>query len=215
MTTALKTNGPRAEFLAQNAQAARLQKSQLAEIIKRIGKFFEVFKPAMMGVVASAENARQAGVMLCEFEETLPGRKLTLDFYEQLRAEFVDRRGHAISFDQLQWFMRVARQHPDPFTEILDALQYKQPMLLASGEFNLESQRPPQTSHSPPEPAERLKAYFDSGLADTIRALRENPDYCPGGRLRPDLREVLMEDLAPKLKVWDEGREWLRSEMGI
>ena len=43
--------------------------------------------------VLKANNARELGEILIEWQETLPGRKFTRDFYEQHKREFVDEAG--------------------------------------------------------------------------------------------------------------------------
>jgi hypothetical protein len=207
------TKTARAEFLAQNPKAAALQKKTIAEFLRYANGYFDDVSEVTKKFITGAENARVAGTYLTEYVESLPGKKLTPDFYEQEKSMFVKRDGMRISLDQLNWFMGVAERRKEKFELISDVFPIGKDMLLQSGELPLID-RGPQSPHIPPEPTVALKAYFDSSLAETINALRSNEKYCPGGHLRPDLKPLLFEDLKPKLAAWDDSREWLRQELG-
>ena len=80
-------------------------------------------------------------------------------------------------------------------------------LLLASGEndFQLEGQRSPQVEHAPPNPLSLLKEQFNvSRLQDAYDRLRADENYCPGGKLRPDLRDTLRVELKSAKQIIDQ-----------
>ena len=211
-TSIIKT--PRAEFLAHNPKAAKLQKRTIAEFLRYANGYFEDVGTVGKKFVTGAENARLAGTYLSEYVESLPGKKLTADFYEQEKELFVTAKGLRLTLDQLNWFMSVAeRRKNEPFKLISDVFPEARQMLITSGQME-QTERGPQVRQVPLAPTIALKAYFDLSITKTIDELRTNPSYCPDGHLLPDLKLRLLEDLRPKLAAWDEAREWLRGEFG-
>jgi len=213
--TTLATTKPSAiaEFHEANPKMKKLHETQIKNILKHVNGFYDEMRPALHGFVAGAENARRAGVLLKEFEDTLPGKSLTIDFYQQFKSSFVDAKGQCIPYDQIQWFISVGKRETQ-FKLIGDVFPVMKQLLIGSGELELEG-RAPQTPHAPQAPTEALKAYFDTSIVKTIQSLRSNECYCPDGHLRPDLKELLLLDMKPKLATWDDARDWLRQELGV
>jgi hypothetical protein len=210
--------GPRSDFRASHPKQAALENEQLRKALEHAAAFYTGMKPALQQMVTSAEQARMAGIYFSEFIETsLPGKKLTLDLYQQDKHLYLDKQtGLRISFEQVNWFVSIARRRAnEPFLLVGDVLGEAKQLAFACGELGLDTKRAEQTAHVPPAPTDRLKQLFGDDLAATIAQLRGNANYCPNGRLRPDLAAVLAEDLKPKLVAWDEGRAWLRTELGI
>ena len=207
------TKTARAEFLAQNPKAAKLQKAIISKFLTFADGYFCEMKTVSEKFVTGAENARMAGTYLREYADTIPGHDITIDIYQQEKHLFVRPNGLRIDYDTLQWFLRMGKPDVAPFKLIGGVFPVSKQLLIFSGELT-PPERGPQSPHIPPEPTVALKAYFDSSLAETIAALRSNVKYCPGGHLRPDLKPLLFEDLKPKLAAWDDSREWLRQELG-
>ncbi len=207
---------PRSEFLAAHPKARELQESQIAEINRRISRYRDSISAFTAAVVDKANDAREIGIIVSEFIDTFPGKDLTEDFWRQVSALFVDEHGQHITKENLICFARVAKRRTEPFTNPLEVSDWLQPLLIAgSEEFNLVADRPPQRLHIPDPPASRLKAYFGEDLAVIIEELRSNENYCPGGKLRPELAETLRSSLKEKLPKYDEGREWIREQLGV
>ena len=202
------------EYHAANPKVAKLHAVQIKNILKHVNGFYDEMRPALMSFVAGAENARRAGVLLKEFEETLPGKRLTIDFFQQFKDSFKDAKGQSIPYDQIQWFIRLADQRQEPFRLVSDIAPVYKQLLIGSGELEVEG-RAPQSPHAPQAPTEALKSYFSTDIVKTIQSLRENVNYCPEGHLRPDLKELLLVDMKPKLSAWDDARDWLRQELGV
>jgi hypothetical protein len=216
--SAIVPTGARAAFLAANPKARKLQTAHLKEITTRIGKFRVHAKKCAKDFIDLANEARAIGFLVIDFLDTLPGKQLTLDFWTQMESLFVDQYGNQITQDMLKLFEKAARNHPEPFTAALDALQYRQPILLASGDesFQLSGERPQQTLHAPPNPLSLLKDCFNPAFEEIFTQLRGDKNYCPDGEhLRDDLRETLKVELPPRLAPFDNMRLWLRSELGI
>jgi hypothetical protein len=210
--------GARAEFLAGNPKAKKLQKAHLHEITTRIGRYrHDILSWATHGVKL-ANEAREIGLLIVSYLDTLPGKQMTLDLWMQLQNLFIDQYGNRITQETLKWFVKIAKANPDPFDSILDVLQWRQPLLLASGDetFQLTGERPQQVLHAPANPMSLLKDYFNPDLEAIVTELRANINYCPDGEhFRPDLCETLRVEMEPKLKRYDSARLWLRGELGI
>jgi len=99
-------------------------------------------------------------------------------------------------------------------TEIFGRLRDSERARIKGDKRNGQNRSASQSARIPPSPTEALKSHFNTSIEKTIKALRTNPHYCPDGHLRPDLKAVLIEDLRPRLIVWDEIRQWLRQELG-
>ena len=205
----------RADYLAANPKAAELQKAHLKEITRRIGAYRKKMLGRAQDWIDAANEARAIGILINDFLDTLPGKQMTTDFWGQMEKLFVDPYGNPITQDQLKWFVKVANAAPAPFKDILGALAYRQPLLLAAGDnelLELIGERPPQTLHAPPNPLNELKTVLNHvELQGIFKRLRGDVNYCPGGRLRDDLREILRVELAPTKKILDE----LWTELGM
>jgi hypothetical protein len=204
----------RADYLAANPRAAALQAAQMSEFHKRLSELLGGLHSILHGFVDKAEQARQIGIVLIEFVDTLPGQKLTPDFYEQLKPEFTDPQGRLTSLELLEWFMKVARHNLDPIADFETALKWKQPLLLATGdpEFKLETVREAGERPEAKDEWGHLKEWLsEPDLEEWLIKLHQNPAYYTNGQMRPDLRAMMAEEWKPKFKVLDE----LRRELGI
>lgn len=174
-------------------------------------------------LINKAEQSRLIGKVLLDFADTLKGKKLTRDFYEQTleMSLFTDpSTNQPISFELLEWFMKVARTFPDEITSFKHVGACQQLLLKASGDdqfaLESESQRPPPTIHPPPNPLSELKDFFQGArMIETVERLRGVPGYWEEGRLRPDLREQLAVEMRPEISAFDEAREFVRQQVGI
>lgn len=211
------TATPRELYLAANPKARAHQEAFAAEFAARLASFQHGDLPLgtlLRGLVDKSEQARQIGIVLLEFTDTLPGKKLTRDLYEQMKHLFRDDQGRQLNLELLEWFMRVARHNQNPIADIQTALKWNQPLLLGSGdvEFTLETERPQLQRIPPKDEWGKLTAWLENPeLEQNWSRLKTNPSYFPGGHLRPDLKAMMIEEWKPKFAVLDE----LRSELGI
>ena len=220
------SSGAREEFLAANPGARVHQAAFEREFKERYARWRPRALPAVKEVISLTEEARQMGIVLLEFVESLPGKKLTVDFYEQLKSTvFRDEHGQTIALELLEWFMRTARNNALPITSFRAADKYNQPVLfeaqaqaiVAEGEVAeglyervqaamLKNRVPPKDAWT------EITDWFEgSAIEEQWSKLKANPHYYPDGHLREDLREMYAAHLAPKFKVLDE----LRRELGI
>lgn len=224
-----------AEFRAANPKVRALQDAQVAEFRVKFSELLggEFALPRVLhAFVDKAELARQIGIVLIEFAETLAGKKLTLDFYEQAKELFTDAHGQCVPFEQLQWFMAVPRKYPEPITQMRQALECRQLLLVVSGEADFalqaESQRGPQTPHPEPDPMETLFTLFDGApVCAAVEKLKSQAGYwvvsddgrsdgqAAERRLRSDLVAAMRLELGPKLEQFDAARTFVKEQLGI
>ena len=204
----------REEYLAANPEARKMQDASLAQITAVVGNFRHKFKNAINEFVDTAEQARQIGIAIIEFEETLPGKKMTADFWNQLESLFVDNYGNPITKEMLEWFVKIARGNTNPIDNILTALQWRQPLLLATGdeEFSLIGERAPQHRIAPQDEWNTLASWLDEmDVPEKVEKLLNNPHYFVDGQLRPEMRDCIDEDWKKTFDAVD----LLRSKIGI
>jgi hypothetical protein len=199
---------------AAHPAVRELQDAATSEFREKWRSFQEDLCPMLTKFVAKAESARQIGIALIEFTDTLPGKKLTRDFYEQTKHWFADAQGVPAAFELLEWFMAVARKNESPIESMATALKYVQPLLLSSGDpaFQLVSDATPKQRIPPQDEWGKLTSWLENPeLEQTWNALKKNPAYFPDGHLRADLRTMLAEEWKPKFAVIEE----FRKELGI
>jgi hypothetical protein len=201
-------------YLASHPEAARLQRAHMQELRTKLADLLEGLNPMLHQFINKAESARQIGIVLIELSDTLPGRKLTRDFYEQMRREFVDAQGRTIPFELLEWFVRCARSNQMPIEDMATALRWNQPLLLASGDEQFQLQQETVEKHRIPPMDEwgRLTTWLEkSDIEQTWSDLKKNPNYFSDGHLRPDLKAMYADEFRAKMAVMDE----IRKELGL
>jgi len=212
-----RTLTDREAFLAAHPAERELEESAIAEVLRRHAELKGGVIPlatALRTVVSKAEEARQIGVVLVEFVDRLPGKKLTRDFYERdYKHKFVDATGQQFSFELLEWYIATARKNLAPIADMGTALKFVQPLLLTSGEpeFQLSAEPPPTKNRIPPrDDWGKITAWFEQfELESAWQKVKQDPKLFRNGHLLPELRVTLAEELRPKLAVIDEMREEL------
>lgn len=210
----MKTESSLESFHSANPKARKLYEAQIKEFRAKFAKFVTGLKPLLAEFVDKAESARQIGIVLVEFTDTLPGKKLTADFYQQVKDEFTDAKGQSVPLELLEWFIRVARNNPDPILDFATADKWRQPMLLATGDesFRLTGDHAGQVAHVPPTPLEMLKTRLNYVELESLwKKFTENDKWYENGVIRQDLREVMVEELRPTIVLIDK----IRVALGI
>lgn len=204
---------PLGDFWAANPVAHALHQEHLHSIHQKLNVFLEGLKPLLNSVINKAESLRQLGNVMAEFARTLPGQKFTRDFYEQLKGEFVDAHGQPVSFEVLEWSIKVAREHVSPITGFNDAVKVRQILLLATGEetFRLEAATVDRGSVvTPPDPLRQLRSLLDVATwRDRWQKVQSSEHYWKEGRLVPEQRELLAQEFKPVFELLDQIREEL------
>src|SRR5208283_423398 len=116
LKVAAMASGSRGDFLAAHPEARKLQTAHLKEITRRIGNYRKSIKLFATELMNKANEARAIGVLIMDFLDTLPGKQLTTDFWQQMEGLFVDPHGQKITQDNLKWFVKIARLNPAPIT---------------------------------------------------------------------------------------------------
>jgi hypothetical protein len=112
MTTELST--ARADYLAANPKEQAIQTAALADIARSVtGLRDTIEKEVKKFAEKYSKDYWSVGVRVNEFIERLPGKKLTEDFYRQMKKELVDSKGRPMSRRYLNWMAEWARRFPD------------------------------------------------------------------------------------------------------
>lgn len=204
----------RENYLASNPAAKELQDAQLKEFHERFVKLISGLNPILFAFVDRAEQARQIGIVLIELAESLPGRRITPDFYHQMKPAFTTADGRVIELNMIEWFIKQARSHTEPIDNIQTALRWNQTLLLASGEpeFQLELQTIKKERVQPKDELGQLQSWLEyPELVATWNKLKGNPKYFQNGHLRESLRETMAEEFRETMKVIEE----IKIELGL
>lgn len=200
--------GPWSDHLAANPDLKEKFAALVQQFHAEVPRFKSEVANWTRATINMAEHGRQIGIAVIELEEMFAGKKLTVDFWQQIEPLFVDpATGLKITKEQLQWFAKVARNHLDPITEVSAARAMMQPLLLASGDdqFQLQGERAPQVAHAKPVPLLEFKALFDvSTLEERWKRLKSDGTTFVDGRVREDLCPVLREELRPAIEMIEE-----------
>lgn len=204
-------------YRAANPKLKAVQDALVAELHKARANFREGLSPLLHQVISKAEAARQVGIIYSDFADTLSGKKLTRDFYEQARGLFTDAAGLVDSFELVEWHIRIARSNLEPITDIQTAIKWNQLMLLGSGdeEFQLLADPTIKERIPPKDELGQLQSWLEYPEVVAVwEKLKANPHYFKDGHLRPDLRATLAEELRPVFTVLDELKAELEFNKG-
>lgn len=212
-TAAIETaDSPLSQFLAEHPHEREAHELRMAEVREISQSLADKIQPSLQGIIDRAEEVRRIGIVLTEEASALPGGKFSRDFYEQMKHELVDRRGQSISFALCEWAIRVAHENTAPINNLLTALKYKQPLLMATGDpdFQLESGRPPQHALQPADPRAMLNKLCDVAA---LKSARENftKKYFVDDKWVDGAIDVMAGQLKP---FFDEAQSF-REELGI
>lgn len=206
---------------AANPEMRELRESSIGKFIELFNQMCAGLDDVLRGLIVKAETARQAGIYLKEFADTLPGKRLTPDFYEQCKALFCDGRGQTIPYATIVSLIRNAEKHPAPIVAMKEALEVRQLLFEVSGEpeFQLAGEPVVKTRIPPPDEFGRVSNFIEKPDLDEFvnswQALKQNPNYFPGGHIRPDLRETYVHEWRPKLEKIAPVLAEIRAELGI
>jgi hypothetical protein len=108
--------------------------------------------------------------------------------------------------------MRVARENREPINDLLTAIKYKQPLLLATGdkELILQSERAPQTAVAPIDPRVKMNKLYDlPAIESGYKDLREK--YFVDGKWSPGFIDVV----GIQWKAFFDAVDKQRKELGL
>lgn len=196
---------PRAQYLATHPEEAAHQKAALEQIGRDIAELKDGIGATVVEFFKSNHKTLwQIGVKIAEFIDTLPGKDLTVDFYEQMKADFVDARQRPIERHLLIFLAGIARRYPDgviPTFEINNFWRQLPLQFAEEPDLKLISEKP-GAGRVPSNPYLFLAEYHvacakqRTELVETVKAFRENPQFGDFSTLRerrPDLHAELVE----------------------
>lgn len=190
------------QIAKHNRMVAQENEALRKEICKRYGNLRDDVEKLGVGLIKAVNESREIGFLIVEAWDKLPGKQMTLDFWEQQRELYKDAKGRPIELDKLKWMVRVSRELPKALTpeDMRQAMGYRQPLLELPG-FHLEGDAPYEVNGSG---SIAEKNFFTALKVDTekfgkkfktyIQSLEKNPRFGP-------------------LKTWDAERRaevWLK-----
>ena len=223
-SSALTVQTPHGDYLAANPKAARTWAAGMAEFKRKFNHFIfgdgecDGVKVVLQNMVHKTDEARQVGITLVELADMLPGRELTMDFYEQHKAEFTDAHGQPVAFQILQWFIRTARKNPEPIDNFLVASNNFQPLLLTAGVVEPVKVKSGDRTGKPAEmsnPYLKITNWLD-GAADVreqINEFEKHPHFGSFDTLN-DRRADLHWELKQKFQAAKAVIDWGLTKLG-
>ena len=151
-----------------------------ATVKKITGKFGALSKRTSAWIeegIDLANDWHEVGLFYIELCDSLPGKKMTTDFWVQhYRDIFKDKNGKQIEQDQLEWIAKFARANPDGFKDISGVFAYRQQMLGAAG-FELVGDAPGTTAHVVPYYSKLFTLLDTKKLDGVLKGLESDANY--------------------------------------
>jgi len=138
--------GPRKDFLDAHPEEKKVAVATVRKITTEFDAIAKRISQWIKEGIDLANNIVEIGTFYLELCDSLPGKKMTVDFWRQYAPMFVDKNGTQIKQDQLEWAAKIARANPDGFKEIGDVFGYRQQMLGVGG-YELVGEAPGTTAH--------------------------------------------------------------------
>ena len=195
------------DYLASNPEAAKLHAGHLLEFREAWEAFESGLNPLLHGIVDKAKQAWQLGKVMTDIAAVLPGGKFTRDFYEQMKRELVDSQNQSVSFETLEWSIRVFKSREQPDFDFTAAIKCRQMLLLASGEeqFKLESKESDRgRAVTSPDSLFKMRAMLDPATwKENMGKFFADEHYFENGKVVPSQRELLVEEWKPVFEAVD------------
>ena len=132
--------GKRAEYLQTHPNELAVESATVKKICEDIGEFRVMAKKWGSDGFVLVNKGRDIGIFINVLIDSLPGKNLTLDFWQQLEGLFFDQYGNPITREQLVWFANHAKRNPEPVTDVNVMLSYRKE-ILAQVNMVLEGER--------------------------------------------------------------------------
>lgn len=206
----------RQNYLAANPQYAELEAAQLSEICVEIGCWMSWYGATKEHLISGGEMARQIGDKIRNYADTLPGHKITEDFWQQIQDKLRLADGRQVTVEMLKWYEKVSRVNDaKPITTIFQVPPMPQMMLIGETEWEASKSRAPQHARAPKNPytifSERLQA---DAILHELDELEQHPAYGNGDlrflkSARPDLHYELHQRFDATIDACRKGKERL------
>ena len=92
-------------------------------------------------LVVVVNQVREVGLLITEDWDKLPGKQMTIDFWEKQQDLYVDQYGNRISWENLKWCVKVANMEKNEITDVRHANSYEKGLLSLIG-YSLEGEAP-------------------------------------------------------------------------
>lgn len=179
-------------------------------ICERIGRYRNEVITDARRLVTRTNEAREIGLLVLKDWEQLPGKQMTIDFWEQTQEKYRDPTGQPILLDQLKWFVKIARNIPEPLDpdsgeDLLISMSYRQEQFGAAG-FLLEGDAPGTHAAEPPNYFLQLKRHVEKWAQEmvlVVRSLEANPHFGPIEAWPADRRALFLAKYEPAYKTFE------------
>lgn len=195
-----------AKLPAADAILARSREIELAEqrklretICDRIGRYRREVTEDVRRIVSRANEAREIGLLILKDWEGLPGKQMTIDFWQQKQELYIDPSGSPILLEQLKWFVKVAMNEPQPITDLRVALSYRQECFGAGG-FLLIGDAPGGTASGQDNYFLSLTRHFGKWTQEIetgLKALEQDANFGPVKGWPSERRLVVLAKVEP------------------
>lgn len=190
----------------------RAERDTIAEIDRSITAFIRATEKWRDASVSLANDGRRIGILILEWWDKLPGKQMTIDFWQQYESRFVDQCGHRVTLDMLKMFVRIAQNNPQPFTSVQTAMSYRQLLFGAAG-FELEGGRLLQHAHEPPNFYNELidKIFDPKPVTKCLEALANDPNFGPVEHWPAERKTRVLLQLKPFDERYEEFKQKLQA----
>ena len=168
----------RADYLAAHPAELAVQTSTVKQITKAVTPLVKRTFVWIEQGIALANDWREVGIFYNELVDSLPGKRMTADFWQQMSGLFLDGEGKQISRNQLEWCSKLVASNPEPIVDFQTVLAYRQGLLGAAG-FKLIGDAPGNTEHHA-DFYNRLFILLDVKKLDTtLKGLETDANFGP------------------------------------
>lgn len=204
----------RETHLATHPQEAKLQTATIKTICTRIGTFRKEVEKFGTMAVKLCNDARAIGTYIVELWESLPGKQMTTDFWQQMSELFVDQYGQKITIEQLKIFVRIHNNSPEEISEPQMALSWKQEILAAAG-FQLVAGSVGMTAQHLDNYNKLLKYLDPRRITEPLSGLEGDVKFGPVISWPEDRKERVILQIEPMKKAIDSLWEELHTNPAV
>lgn len=157
------------------------QQATRKEICKRIGQIRKKAHKVGKELVAICNDVIGVGNLIIKDWESLPGKEMTLDFWQKHETKYRDQYGVPITRENLKWCVRMATLNPKPITEVQHAKTYERGIFSLIG-FELQGEAPGSVMAPPMNYFTQLTnsiPRIGRELELCIESLKKNPNFGP------------------------------------
>jgi hypothetical protein len=184
----------------QRSNELKVQSATVVTICSKIAKHRDKMHGVADDLLSGTNDGREIGILIQGFLDKLPGKRMTTDFWQQYKDQFVIR-GKAISHEELNWYVRLANSLPEPVTDLRQVFAARQMTFQAAG-FELIGDRPPGMAHEPVLPYNEFLSHLNyAPIEGIVKKLERDPNYGPIHSWPAERKEILWVQVKPLVEL--------------